>query len=152
MNYIPGKNLCDVINDLATPFVEKNQIITLLPHLFISFHTRFITVDGFLLHGDFILRNFIFKKEIWGFVFEEARLGKPIENIETLAASIFSTTPIFTDEKMKLTRTFIQTYCGHATWGLDNESDEIAYALFEQIQWRPDQENIPRRNAQRRKT
>jgi len=36
--------------------------------------------------------------------------------------------------------------------GLDNESDEIAYALFEQIQWRLDQENILRRNAQRRKT
>jgi len=43
--------------------------------------------------------------------------GKPIENIETLAASILSTTPMFTDEKMKLTRTFIQTYRGHATWG-----------------------------------
>ena len=140
MNYIIGKNLCDVINDEDTHFDEKKKIINTLAEWFAKFHGHFKTKDSFCIRGDSILRNFILTDRIWGVDFEESRNGKPREDIAGMCSSILSTDPMFTDEKFQLCKTFIESYKKSVKWRLDDINDEIAYALLEKIQWRPGEE------------
>jgi tRNA A-37 threonylcarbamoyl transferase component Bud32 len=149
MTYIIGKNLCDVINDENTAFDEKKKIISMLSEWFANFHKHFKTEDKFLIRGDSILRNFILTDRIWGVDFEESRFGKPIEDMAAMSASILSTDPMFIDEKFGLCKTFIESYQKSVSWRLDNVNDEIAYALLERIQWRPEHEETLRKYAQR---
>lgn len=149
MTYVAGKNLCDVVNDEKTTTSEKQKIMFLLSDWFARFHNYFKTTDQFRIRGDSILRNFIISDRIWGLDFEESRIGKPIEDIAGMCSSILSTDPMFTDEKFQLCTTFIDSYKSSVKWSLDNMSDEIAYALLEKIQWRPEEEETLRKYAKR---
>ena len=110
MNYIMGENLCDIINDEDASYEEKERLMMLLSEWFYNFHNFFKDNDGFLIHGDPTLRNFIFTDRIWGVDFEEARSGKPVEDIAGACASILSTDPMFTKEKYKLCNIFVDNY------------------------------------------
>lgn len=147
IGYIAGKNLCDVINDANVSFDQKQKMIMMLATWLASFHERFKTQDGFRIRGDASLRNFIYKDGVWGVDFEESRMGKPVEDIAGMCASILSTDPMFTDEKFHLCRIFVDTYRNLVKWSLDNVSDELAYALLERIQWRPEDEETLRKYA-----
>jgi hypothetical protein len=67
-----------------------------------------------------------------------------VEDIAGMCSSILSTDPMFTDEKFQLCKTFIESYKKSVKWALDNINDEIAYALLEKIQWRPEEEETLR--------
>lgn len=145
MSYIIGENLCDIINDEKTTFNEKNRLIILLADWFFNFHNHFKTEDQFRIRGDCNLRNFILSDRIWGVDFEESRLGMVVEDIAGMCSSILSTDPMFNSEKFKLCKNFIDSYTNLAPGRILKINDEIAYALLEKIQFRPDQEEILRK-------
>jgi tRNA A-37 threonylcarbamoyl transferase component Bud32 len=145
MNYIIGENLCDIINNKDSTFDEKQRLIVLLSKWFFKFHNHFKRNDEFLIHGDPSLRNFIFTDRIWGVDFEESRIGKPVEDIAGMCASILSTEPMFDNEKFRLCEIFIENYLTLAPGRIFDLDDEIAYALLEKIQWRPNDEEILRK-------
>ena len=145
MNYIIGENLCDLINDEKTTTNEKKRLMILLAEWFNEFHNHFKTEDQFRIRGDSTLRNFILTDRIWGVDFEESRMGKVVEDIAEMCSSILSTDPMFTSEKFQLCKTFIDSYIKLAPGRIVNANDEIAYALLEKIQWRPDDEEILRK-------
>jgi len=149
LSYIVGENLCDLINDEEISFEEKKRLIILLADWFVKFHTFFKKEEGFCIRGDSNLRNFIFTDKIWGVDFEEFRPGKPIEDIAGMCSSILSTDPIFTSEKFKLCEIFRESYKESVDWFLNDLYDEIAYALLEKIQWRPNDEEILRKYSNR---
>ncbi len=145
MSYIIGKNLCDILNDEDIPFNEKNRIVCMLAEWFVKFHKHYQIEGSFRIRGDSMLRNFILSEHVWGVDFEESRTGKPVEDIAGMCSSILSTDPMFTDEKFQLCKNFIESYKKSAKWALDNINDEIAYALLEKIQWRPEEEETLRK-------
>jgi tRNA A-37 threonylcarbamoyl transferase component Bud32 len=145
MSYITGKNLCDIINDEKTDIEEKEKLIIVLSEWFYDFHNFFKTEEEFIIRGDTNLRNFIFSDRIWGVDFEESRAGKPVEDIAGLCSSILTTDPMFTDEKFRLCKLFIESYLKLVKGRIDNLNDEISYALLEKIQYRPDDEEILRK-------
>ncbi len=147
INYIMGENLCDVLNDEKTVFSENQRIMVLLADWFARFHKSFKTADQFYIRGDSILRNFILADCIWGVDFEESRVGKPVEDIAGMCSSILSTDPMFTSEKFQLCKTFIASYAESVKWNLENINEEVAYALLEKIQWRPEVEETLRNHA-----
>ena len=147
LNYFIGENLCDVINDGLCPFHEKQRIIVILADWFARFHHYFKKDEDFRIRGDAILRNFILSNSIIGVDFEESRIGKPVEDITTMCASILSSDPMFTFEKFQLCKIFIVTYRGSVEWKLENFNHELSYALLQRIQWRPDDEDTLRRYA-----
>jgi len=145
MSYIMGENLCDIVNDEKTTTNEKQRLMLLLAEWFTRFHTKFKTADGFHIRGDSNLRNFILAGHIWGMDFEESRVGRPIEDIAGMCSSILTTDPMFTSEKFQLCKIFIESYSKSVKWNLEKVNNEIAYALLERIQWRPDDEEILRK-------
>jgi len=149
MNYIMGENLCDIINDEDASYEEKERLMMLLSEWFYNFHNFFKDNDGFLIHGDPTLRNFIFTDRIWGVDFEEARSGKPVEDIAGACASILSTDPMFTKEKYKLCNIFVDNYLKLAPGRISDINKDIAYSLLEKIQWRPEQEEILRKHSKK---
>ncbi len=149
MSYIMGENLCDVLNEKTTTSSEKQRLMILLAEWFAQFHTHFKTVDGFYIRGDPSLRNFILADHIWGVDFEESRIGKPVEDIAGCCASLLTTDPMFTPEKFQLCEIFIRAYNDRVEWKLGVINEDIAYALLEKIQWRPDDEEQLRKYAAR---
>lgn len=145
MNYIIGENICDLINCEDKSKNEKQRLIALLAQWFIDFHNHFKTKKEFIIRGDPSLRNFIFTDRIWGLDFEESRIGKPVEDIAGMCASILSTDPMFTDEKFQLCEKFIENYLNLAPGRIVNIDKEISYSLLEKIQWRPNDEEIIRK-------
>ena len=148
MSYIMGENLCDVINDKMTTTSEKKRLMVLLADWFARFHIKFKKVDDFRIRGDPILRNFILTDHIWGTDFEESRVGRPIEDIAGMCSSILTADPMFTPEKFQLCQIFIESYSKSVKWNLENVNKEIAYALLERIQWRPDEEEVLRKYSE----
>jgi len=111
MNYLPGMNLCDAINDKAVSFHTKKKYIKLLAEWFSTFHHLLYQKNNYIIHGDAILRNFIISNNtLIGVDFEETRPGNPIEDISLLCASILTTNPQNTKEKKELSDVFIHTY------------------------------------------
>lgn len=145
MNYIIGENICDIINNQDTSNNEKLRLIVLLSQWFFDFHNCFKTKEGFQIRGDSSLRNFIFSDRIFGVDFEESRIGKPVEDIAGMCASILSTEPMFTNEKFKLCNKFIESYLDLAPGRINNINSEVSYFLLEKIQWRPNDEEILRK-------
>ena len=89
-------------------------------------------------------RFIIFTDRIWGVDLEESRMGSPVEDIGQMCSSILTTDPMFTPEKFNLCKVFIDAYVESAPGRILNVNDEIAYALLEKIQWRPDDEELLR--------
>lgn len=149
LSYITGENLCDIINSEKTDNNEKQRLMILLADWFSSFHQHYKKDNEFKIRGDPNLRNFVLTDRIWGLDFEESRIGKPVEDIAGMCASILSTDPMFTNEKFKLCEKFIESYGKSVPWLINDINDEIAYALLEKIQWRPEQEEILRKHSKR---
>lgn len=149
MNYINGKNLCDIINNEDVSIIEKQKLIVLLAEWFFNFHKLFKKDDKYRLHGDANLRNFIFSDRLWGVDFEESRTGRTVEDIASMCASILSTDPMFTKEKIYLCNIFIDSYSKHAPGSISNIDNEISYALLEKIQYRPECEEIFRKYSKK---
>jgi tRNA A-37 threonylcarbamoyl transferase component Bud32 len=150
LSYIPGQNVCDIINDPKISYEEKIKTVQHLAEWFLRFHTFFKTEHSFQIRGDATLRNFIqHKGQIWGVDFEESRIGKPSEDLATLCSSLLSTDPMFTDEKYKLCQGFLDAYRNTSPENIEHISAEIAYALLERIQWRPNDEETLRKHAAR---
>ena len=149
MSYIIGENLCDIINDEKTEESEKKRLMILLAEWFADFHNHFKTEDQFLIRGDSTLRNFILTDRIWGVDFEESRFGKTVEDIAGMCASILTTDPMFTSEKFQLCEIFIDAYTKLAPGRILSVNNEIAYALLENIQWRPEDEETLRKYSKR---
>lgn len=153
MGYIVGENVCDLINDQKVSFEEKKRVIDLLAEWVVKFHTVFKSEGGFRIRGDASLRNFILSRgRIYGVDFEESRVGKPVEDVAGVCASILSTDPMFTDEKFQLCQHFLDTYRRSVTWPVENVNAEIAYALLERIQWRLKDEELLRKVAAKIRT
>jgi tRNA A-37 threonylcarbamoyl transferase component Bud32 len=148
-NYIMGENLCDLINDENTTINEKQRLIMLLADWFVNFHNYFKKEDQFTIRGDSTLRNFILTDRIWGVDFEEARPGKPVEDLSCMCASILSTDPMFTSEKFQLCKLLLESYTEKVPGRIINANNEIAYALLEKIQWRPEDEEVLRKYSKR---
>ena len=148
MNYIIGENVCDVLNDEKTTISEKQRILILLAEWLYNFHLFFKTQDTFIIRGDSILRNFILTDRIWGVDFEESRAGNPIEDVAVLCASLLSTDPMFTKEKVQLFRIFVRSYETLMKKKFSHINNDIAYALLERIQWRPQDEYAIRNFAE----
>ena len=153
-SYLIGENLCDMINDENTTFDEKKRLIILLSDWFFEFHNFFKTQDEFIIRGDSSLRNFIFTDKIWGVDFEEARKGKPVEDLSEMCASILLTNPMFTKEKFKLCQLLLESYIKKVPGRIiNNVNSEIAFKLLEKIQYRPKDEEIIRKYSNKiRKT
>lgn len=149
MSYIVGENLCDLINNEKTTIDEKKRLMMLLAEWLADFHNHFKTEDQFCIRGDSTLRNFILTDRIWGVDFEESREGKIIEDIAGICASILTTDPMFTSKKFQLCKIFIDAYMKLAPGRILNVNDEIAYALLEKIQWRPNDEEILRKYSKK---
>jgi tRNA A-37 threonylcarbamoyl transferase component Bud32 len=148
LSYLMGENVCDILNDEKTSLEEKKRITSQVADWLVKFHGFFNTEEGFRIRGDACLRNFILSKgRIWGVDFEESRIGKPVEDVATLCASLLSTNPMFTDEKFQLCQTFLESYRKSAHWSLEKINSEIGYALLERIQWRPQDEETLRKYA-----
>jgi tRNA A-37 threonylcarbamoyl transferase component Bud32 len=145
MSYITGKNLCDILNDEKIEIIEKERLIVLLAKWFFDFHRFFKKEENFQIRGDSNIRNFIYNDRIWGVDFEESRIGKPVEDIAGLCASILTTDPMFTNEKFRLSKLFIESYTKLVPGRIENINDEIAYSLLEKIQYRPNDEDILRK-------
>jgi len=145
MGYIPGTNLCDVINDERLSANKKKYHIISLASWFHKFHHYFKKEDKFRIRGDSILRNFILTDRIWGVDFEESRFGFPQEDVADICSSILSSFPMFTNEKFLLCKYFINSYKEYATWDILNIEKEIAYSLLKKIQFRPEDEFILRK-------
>jgi thiamine kinase-like enzyme len=148
MSYIMGENVCDIVNDPQKIIDEKIKVVHLLANWFVNFHTFFKSEDGFRLHGDANLKNFILSRgHIWGVDFEESRIGKPREDLATFCASLLSTDPMFVDEKFQFCQIFLDTYRKLVQWDVEQLNKEISYALLERIQWRPNDEEVLRKYA-----
>ena len=145
LNYIVGENLCDIINETKTSLNEKVRLIVLLAQWFFDFHNHFKKNEEFVIHGDPSLRNFIFTDRIWGVDFEESRIGKPVEDIAGMCASILTTEPMFIGEKFSLCNKFLDSYLTKAPGRITDVSREISYSLLEKIQWRPNDEELLRK-------
>jgi tRNA A-37 threonylcarbamoyl transferase component Bud32 len=149
LNYIIGYNLCDIINSEKINLSQKNKIIQMLAAWFLNFHNFFKNENDFRIHGDATLRNFIYNKKLWGVDFEESRNGKPIEDIAEMCSSILTTDPMFTQEKFQLSRKFVESYIDEAPGRIGNINEELSYSILKKIQWRPDQEEILRKNSKK---
>jgi len=149
LSYITGENLCDIVNDEETKTSEKERLMVSLAEWFANFHNFFKTEEQFRIRGDSSLRNFILTDRIWGVDFEESRIGRPVEDIAGICSSILSTDPMFTKEKFRLCESFIRSYTKLAPNRIVNIKDEVAYALLEKIQWRPDDEDTLRTYSKR---
>jgi tRNA A-37 threonylcarbamoyl transferase component Bud32 len=148
MSYVTGTNICDYVNDPQIELEEKKKAVALLADWLTSFHRFFKSETDFRIRGDANLRNFILGRDrVWGLDFEESRMGKPVEDLAGLYASILSTDPMFTDEKFKLGQILLDTYRKEAKWELDKINAEVSYCLLERIQWRPNDETILRKYA-----
>ena len=147
MGYLVGENLCDLINDKDVSFSEKQRLIMLLARWFAGFHSFFRSEKGFLIHGDPVLRNFLFSDRVWGVDFEESRVGKPVEDVAGMCASVLSTNPMFTVDKFLLCKTFIQYYKELVDWEVEDVSQEVSYKLLEKTRWRPEQEAVLKKYA-----
>lgn len=110
LDYIAGENLCDILNDSSNSIEKKHRTMELLSDWFVAFHSSFKTKNGFLIRGDSNLRNFVYNDTIWGIDFEEVRPGIPEEDIGQLCASLLTSDPLFTDEKIHLCQLFITSY------------------------------------------
>ena len=147
LSYIPGTNLCDLINSNETTPTEKQRLIQLLATWFADFHKYFKTREKTLIRGDAILRNFLFTDRIWGLDFEETRPGNPIEDIATLCTSILTTNPMATQTKYNLCTIFVKAYKQQVSWNLNNLIAEIAYAIILRTVYRPTEEQQLRKIA-----
>ena len=76
-------------------------------------------------------------------------MGRVVEDIAGMCSSILSTDPMFTSEKFQLCKIFIDSYMKLAPGRILNINNEIAYALLEKIQWRPEDEEILRKYSTR---
>ena len=114
LEYISGHNLCDLITEDPNP-----EYGGLLGDWFATFHSSFQRdKDTVLVKGDARIRNFIYiETGIVGVDFEESYYGSPLDDLATACASILDTDPVFTNEKLKICRVFLQTY---------NKSQKIA--------------------------
>ena len=145
--YINGENLCDIINNEDINQVEKQRLMSLLADWFNDFHNFFKKDKDYTIRGDSTLRNFILTDKIWGLDFEESRIGRPVEDLAGICASILTTDPMFTKEKFTLCKILLDRYNELAPDRINNVNDEIAYALLENIQWRPEDEEILRKQS-----
>lgn len=147
--YINGENLCDIINNKDINQVEKQRLMSLLADWFNDFHNFFKKDKDYTIRGDSTLRNFILTDKIWGLDFEESRIGRPVEDLGAICASILTTDPMFTKEKFTLCKILLDRYNELAPGRITNINDEIAYALLENIQWRSEDEEILRKQSKK---
>jgi len=142
MQYIPGVNVCEYINDPTISYLDKKSAIKKLADWFVSFHLKYVTKHHFQIRGDAHLRNFIYNEGIKGLDFEESRQGNPCEDIAELCVSIITTDPIFTNEKINLCNLFYETYKKNISWNLDSCNPFIISALKQVISRRSKDENL----------
>lgn len=150
LEYLNGKNLRNLIKSDDTTNQEKQQIIEMLSIWFLDFHNFFKDrKKEFLIHGEPVLQNFIFTEKIWGVDFEETRKGKPAEDIAGLCASILTTEKMFTQQKIKLCKNFLNSYTSRVPGRIKNINDDIAYAILEKIPEKPEKEEILRKHSKK---
>lgn len=142
LGYIPGDNLCDVLHDQSTLLDEKKRLLALVAQWYAAFHKLFKTDTSYYIHGDSILRNFVYGDRLYGVDFEESRIGERQEDIAGIATSLLTTHPMFTKEKFLLCRHFISQYEQAFGQKVSLISKDISYKLLEKIQYRPDDEQL----------
>ncbi len=107
LEYIPGPNLCDLINEGPDPNYGQ-----LLASWLAKYHTAFQRNDTqTLIKGDSRIRNFLYHHDhLVGVDFEESHIGPYFEDLAVACASILDTDPLFTKEKLQLCSIFVETY------------------------------------------
>ncbi len=145
LSYIPGENLCDMMNDPSITFEEKQRLVKLLAQWFVCFHSYFKNHHGCVIRGDSNLRNFLFNDKIWGVDFEESRSGKPEEDISQLCVSLLTTDPVFTNEKFDLAQLFIREYEQESSRNLEDINRYIGCVLDDLMMRRAADKNVLQR-------
>jgi tRNA A-37 threonylcarbamoyl transferase component Bud32 len=130
MSYIPGKNVCDIINNENESYDYKTKIIIKLAVWLKNFHEHFKSDNTYNLRGDSILRNFILTDRLWGVDFEESRIGKIEEDISDICTSIITTDPMYTDDKYKLCKIFLESYSRAYMLNFEKIRKELSYSLL----------------------
>jgi len=115
MEYIQGINLCEMINNPQIHIAIKEFALFHLAHWFLNFHTLLSIDKSGMIHGDAHLKNFIMNTSIIGLDFEESKRGRPYQDIASICASILTTDPMFTEEKIKLSHYFVNNYINIAS-------------------------------------
>ena len=138
LDYIPGQNVCDQINNQNLTTEEKIEIIQKLAYWFYKFHSYYQQKSIPLIHGDAHLRNFIItkNKNIYGLDFEENKPGNINEDIASLCASILTTNPSFTEEKKHLKYQFVKRYETVTKYKLKYIETDIEQAVITSIERR----------------
>jgi tRNA A-37 threonylcarbamoyl transferase component Bud32 len=143
MEYIPGEVLVDTLNRSENSLEDKKKQVELLTNWFLKFHISFRKAGKSLLRSDCTLRNFILgKKLMWGLDFEEAEWGDPARDLGAVCAAILDTDPMFIDWKVDLCENMIDRYRSSVDWNIDDIETEIAAALKDKVQWRPQHADI----------
>jgi tRNA A-37 threonylcarbamoyl transferase component Bud32 len=142
LNYLRGDNLCDLLHYEKTTLDEKKRVLACLAEWYANFHHFFNTNSTYSIHGDSILRNFLYADTMYGVDFEESRVGERQEDIAGIAVSLLTTYPMFTKEKFYLCRCFISHYEKAFGEKVVLISKDISYKLLNNIQYRPDDEQL----------
>jgi tRNA A-37 threonylcarbamoyl transferase component Bud32 len=136
MSYIPGKNVCDIINNENESYGYKTKIIFKLANWLKNFHEYYKSDNKYLIHGDSNLRNYIFTDKLWGVDFEESRIGKVEEDIANICTSLITTDPMYTDEKYRLSKKFLYSYSKSYILNFERIRNEISYSLLKTMMQR----------------
>ncbi len=151
MEFIPGDNLCDIINNSSISFEEKKEYLMLLAKWFSTFHKETRIDIGFQIKGDAHLRNFILShNKVWGVDFEESCFGNPSEDIANVCISILTTNPCFTSQKINLSKYFLKTYQNLVPWSLEHY-DQTFTSIMNNIIQRREQSHYLNQQYQKNK-
>ena len=124
LEYIPGTNLCDLIERDPDPHYGRllgawlAQLHKAFPHQpprRIGEGGQENTLGWALLKGDPRPRNFIYagNDHLIGVDFEESHPGPPIEDLAGHCSAILDTDPPVTPEKMEICRAILYSYAQH---------------------------------------
>lgn len=120
LQFIPGKNLCDLLNDGKVPMDEKEEMMESLGDWIAKFHATSMINGLQCSRGDANLRNFIVNGdgEITGVDFEETRPGNLMKDLYEVIDSVLITSPGIFDQlsiepvrwKFQLCNLFLEQY------------------------------------------
>ncbi|CAJ35304.1 phosphotransferase [Methanocella arvoryzae] len=138
MEYVVGRTVNDLVESGC-----RNDLVLGVASWLARFHRIFIDDDGkVLLKSDAIFKNFIVADRIYGIDFELSRPGNPEEDVGEAISFLLDTNPMFTDEKIRLARSFIERYEDESGIKLNDIEDSIAKSLIEAAGFRQGQREL----------
>lgn len=150
LEYIEGKNCCDLIND----FQQTTNVCLVLQGLaawLVGLHNLNTTEGKCLLKGDCNLRNFLWNgEEVYGIDFEEEIQGCPWDDVGEVCSFILNTQPAFTPTKFYLMQRFLEYYREFSQQPCPPDLHlSISLSLLKAAERRPNEEKILQQMAEK---